>query len=127
MADDVRTFAVTTPPATSLTAPLVTDMAMPARTVRSVRVRVPPGPRGVMGWRLAAAGVGIIPSNAGGFIVGNDEEIDWTLDNQIDSGAWQLMTYNVGVYPHTVYVTFALDTIRPAVAGVPSAPLNITP
>lgn len=109
MADEVRTFTVSIPAGTLSTAPQVTDLTMPARIVTEVRVRVPPGPAGTVGFALAAAGVSIIPWNAGAWLVANDETVTLPLANQLTSGAWQLRAYNVGVFAHALYVTFLLD------------------
>lgn len=109
MAAEYRLFSVTVPALTPIATPQVTSLAMPARIVRAVRVRIPPGPSGLVGWALGAAGVRVIPYNAGAYMVGDDEVIDWPLEGQIDSGGWQLQAYNLGVYPHTLQVSFALD------------------
>lgn len=118
MASEVRNFAVTVPAGTAIAAPLVSALSMPARIVRSVRVRVPPGPAGVVGWALGAAGVRILPWGDGQWIVADNEWIEWPLEGQITSGAWQLVAYNLGIYNHTLYVTFQLD-----VPGRPAAVL----
>jgi len=109
MAAEVRTFAVTIPAGTAIAAPQVTALRMPARIVRAIRVRVPPGPAGEVGWAVGAAGVRVLPWGAGEWIIANDEAIEWPLDGQITSGAWQLQAYNTGAYPHTLYLTFQLD------------------
>lgn len=109
MAREVRNFAVEVPSGTAKATPQVTDLAMPARLVRRVRVRIPPGPSGLVGWALGAAGERVLPWGANEWIVADDEVIEWELTGQIDSGAWQLQAYNTGLYDHTLYVTFHLD------------------
>lgn len=123
MASEVRSFAATIPAGTLVAAPVTVDLAMPARIVRSVRVRTPPGPAGTVGWALGAAGQRVLPWGANQWIVADDEVIEWTLTDQITSGAWQLQGYNTGVYAHTLYVTFSLDPPQLVAAGVPLAPL----
>lgn len=126
MAAEVRNFAVTVPANTVQASPQVTSLTMPARTVRSIRVRVPPGPAGVVGWALAASGVPIIPWGDGQWIVADNEVIEWPLEGQIETGAWQLRAYNTGVYPHTLYVTFLLDPVgRPNQAFGLTQPLEL--
>lgn len=125
MADEVRTFAVTVAAGTPSTAPQVTDLAMPARTVREVRVRVPPGPAGTVGFALASSGVQVVPWNTGGWLVANDETMAFPLAGQIDSGAWQLMAYNLGVFAHTLYVTFLLDLVQRQSAVSFAPPLQL--
>jgi len=109
VAAEVRTFAVTVPPGTAIAAPQVTALTMPARIVRSVRVRVPPGPSGTVGWALGSAGERVLPWGPNQWIVADDEAIEWDLAGQITSGRWQLQAYNLGVFSHTLYVTFQLD------------------
>ena len=122
MAREVRTFEATIPAGTAEAAPVTVNLPMPARVVRSVRVRMPSGFRGQVGWALGAAGQRVIPWGGSGWIVGDDEVIDWTLEDAITSGAWQLQGYNVGAFDHTVYVTFSLDTV-----GSPDTTLSLGP
>lgn len=128
MAAEVRNFAVSVAAGTPQATPQVSPMTVAARIVRGVRVRVPPGPAGLVGWALSVAGTRIIPWGANEWMVQDNEVTEWQLDGQITSGAWQLQAYNTGVYAHTVYVTFLLDLVtqRPA-AGVLFAPLEIAP
>ena len=120
MAREVRNFAVTVPAATLESAPFVADLSMPARIALSVRVRVPPGPAGMVGWALGSAGERVLPWGPGEWIVADNEAIEWPLHGQIESGAWQLQGYNLGVYDHTIYVTFLLDPlgVGPAIGGL---------
>lgn len=113
MAREVRSFEVSVPAGTPKAAPQVTSLAMPARVVRSVRVRVPPGPGGTVGWALGSAGVRVLPWGPDQWIVADDEAIEWPLEGQISSGAWQLHAYNTGIYAHTLYATFLLDPVAP--------------
>lgn len=128
MAAEYRAFSVTIPAGTPKASPSVQSLAMPARIVRAVRVRFPPGPLGVVGFALGSAGVQVLPYNAGAWLIGDGEVLDWTLDDQIDSGAWQAFGYNTGVHDHTVYLTFALDLVQASgPLGGLAAPLSITP
>lgn len=128
MAYEVRRYTVTIPAGTLASAPLVADLAMPARLVRSVLWRVPPGPRGLMGFRIGSSGVQVIPWNTGEWIVADDEDDELVLENQITSGAWQCIGYNTGRYDHQVYLTFRLDPPPRASSGpgglIPIGDLN---
>lgn len=138
MAVEVRETAVTTPAGTTAAAPQVTDLSFPPRLVTRIEVRVPPGPAGTLGFRLGSGGVQVIPINPGGWVVTDDEVIGWDLTGQITSGAWQLISYNTGSLPHTVYVRFLLDLVTnsstvPALipagqlsSGLPAAPAAVT-
>jgi hypothetical protein len=124
---EVRNFAVTTPAGTAQAAPLVTALAMPAREVTAVRIRFPPGPFGTLGLAIGMAGVQVIPWDQDTWLVGNDEALEFALDDQPTSGAWQLRSYNTGIYDHAVQVTFVLLPVGSRGAIAIPAPLQIAP
>lgn len=117
MAREVHSFDVTVPAGTLKAAPQVTNLGIPPRDVREIEVIIPPGPRGVVGFQLAAAGQQMLPYEPGAFFVSDHEKIAWPVEEQITSGAWQLIAYNTGQYPHTLEVRFLVDLPRPAPAG----------
>jgi len=125
MASEVRNFAPQIPAGTAIAAPVTISLAMPPRIVTKIRWRVPEGAFGQMGFRVAMSGVSIIPWNAGQWIIANDEWDEITLDNYPTSGAWQLIGYNLGIYPHTVYLKFELQTVSVAASAPALAPLHI--
>lgn len=121
MAQEYREFAVTIPAGTALATPVTTKITFPARQVLAISWRVPPGPSGKMGWALTSAGAPVIPIQPATYIVTDDQADTWELDGFLDSGNWAVTGYNTGVYPHTVYLTFALD-LPGAVAPPPLPP-----
>lgn len=125
MADDVFVFDVTTNAGVTQASPITTQLAMPTCIVRRIVVRVPPGPAGHLGFQLAAAGTQIIPVNAGKWIVADNEQLTWDVANVIESGAWEMISYNSGVYNHTVEVRFEVDYPWLHQAGPVHQPLAI--
>jgi len=125
MALEVHKFAVTVPTGTTQAVPQVTQLAMPPREVVAVRVVVPSGPRGQVGFSLGSSGNPIIPYEPGAWIVADNEAIDWPLEGQITSGAWELRAYNLGKYAHTLEIRFLVD-LPGRVADVP-APVAVGP
>jgi hypothetical protein len=129
MAQDVQIFPVTVPAGTPKSAPQVTNLVMPPRSVTTVEVVVPSGCRGLVGFALGSAGVPVIPVNLGTYIVTDGEVLSWPLEGFWDSGAWQLTAYNTGKYPHTLQVRFlcalptsASPTAQPLSADALSSP-----
>jgi len=123
-AAEVRSFAVTIPAGTAETSPLTTDIFFPPRDVVAVRWKVPPGPSGMMGWRLTMSGGNAVIPAGGGWIIADGESATWPLDDQPDSGYWEVTGYNTGAYDHTVYLDFLLDLVgqavtTPALVSVP--------
>jgi hypothetical protein len=98
----VATIPAGTIPPAFVTVPLTIESA----TISGVRWRVPPGPRGNMGWALAMGGVQVLPDDAGSFIIADDEYDTWQIENLPDSGAWQCIGYNTGTFDHSIYFAF---------------------
>lgn len=126
MAREIREFTVNITAGTTQAAPSLTALSMPARIVRHIHARIPPGPNGLMGWALASGGVPIIPWNAGAWFVANDEVFDWDLEGQISSGAWQLRGYNTGRYDHSVYLVFELDPPQLTGTATFTSPIDLS-
>lgn len=113
MADETYAFLVNTPIGTALASPLVTNLTMPARTVRSIEVRIPPGPNGELGFAIGMNGVSVVPVTPGTWIVTSDEVKSWDVTLGLNSGAWQCLSYNTGDYPHAIQIIFHVDQVTP--------------
>lgn len=100
---------MTIPAGTPADAPLTFNLTMPPRAVVEIDVRIPPGPRGYVGFAIYAAGAQVLPTNLGEWFIGDNEPLNWPLESPITSGAWQLTGYNTGQYDHTLYVIFRMD------------------
>lgn len=129
MAVEIRAFSCTIPPNTPLSTPVSFDCSFPYRIVTEIEIVVPPGPSGNVGFAIANSGQNMIPFNPGQWIVTDNEKINWTMDEQIESGSWELTGYNTGQFPHTIYVRFLLDLVQEtseitAVASIGSAALS---
>lgn len=109
MSQLVYGFVVTVPAGTAKDAAWTEDVAFPPAVVNTIEVRVPPGPRGNMGFAIGSGGTAVMPFNHGEWIVTDDEKIVWAVDDQFDSGAWQVLAYNVGQFPHDIYIRFLCD------------------
>lgn len=113
------------PAGTALAAPVTFNMVMPPGIVDTIQVRIPPGPNGTMGFSIGAAGQPVIPVNAGQWIVASDQFFTWDLTHQIESGAWQMLGYNTGIYDHTVYIEFLSSLINDVPSTQTGTPLAI--
>lgn len=112
---------MTIPAGTPLLSPVTSDVSFPTRVVTGVHWKVPPGPSGLMGWRLSmSGGIAVIPTG-GGWVVTDDDSDTWPLTGQPDSGGWQLTGYNTDVYDHAVYLDFLLDLVPAAAAPAVAA------
>ena len=86
-------------------------VTFPSRVVSQINIKVPPGPRGQVGFAIGNSGMPVIPATIGTWIVTDDEEIQFPLVGYWDSGSWEVFAYNLGNYQHTLYLTFLLDLV----------------
>lgn len=121
MADQIYNFTPQVPINTPIATPFTFALAMPAVIVVSIGILVPPGPRGMMGFSIGAAGVPVIPAVPGTWFVVDDYADEWPLENQISSGAWEFFGYNLGNYVHSVYLRFMVNLPQLASASQPQA------
>lgn len=106
MADSVQFFQATITAGTPLVSPMtVTLNVLPGR-INAIHWRVPPGPRGNLGWQLSMGGVSVIPEQQGTYIIADNDSDTITVSGLPDSGAWQVVGYNTGVNNHTIYLSF---------------------
>lgn len=109
MVAEVYSYDVTVPHGTLSTTPQVTTLAMPVRIIRWVEIIVPPGPAGRVGLRVASNRTQVIPVNVGAWLTNDNEKLRVDLETRVQSGAWQLIAYNTGIFDHTVTVRFGVD------------------
>lgn len=120
MADLVYQFACTVPAGTPIAAPLTIDTSMPPCVVERVDIRIPPGPKGTVGFRLTSDGTQVVPTISGQWVVTDDEAVPIPLTNQHDSGRWAFTGYNLGNYPHTVQVRYLVNLTAAPVTTTPA-------
>lgn len=118
-------YNVTVPPGTLETAPQATVVNLGLATLLDIRLLIPRGTSGLVGWGLDLAGQRVIPyGDKHTWIIGDDERL--LLDCGFDvSGPLSIRTYNLDVYPHTLYALFHADLLTGtgSAAGVALAPL----
>jgi hypothetical protein len=128
MALEVQHFTATIPAGTPVTALVTVNIAMPVRTVRQIDWRVPNGPMGTFGWHIAMGGIQVFPSGGDTWVIANDEHGTWEVHGAPDSGAWQVIGYNTGANPHSVYLAFHVDLpARPAKVPAEISPFSLYP
>lgn len=76
-----------------------------------IRWRVPKGSQGLMGWQLTSSGAQVIPATPGAFMVAVGESGVWQLAGLHNTGDWNVTGYNLGAYPHTIYLEFMVSPI----------------
>ena len=127
MAQEVQRFSVTIPHGTPIATPVTVKTEFGFRVVREIEIIIPPGPRGNMGFQIAQAGRQVFPYTPGGFIVTDNEQIRWPIEDANTSGAWAVIGYNVGTFDHTIEVRYLVDLPPdPTSTLAPLAPSSIS-
>jgi hypothetical protein len=112
MATSIIALQATITAGTAKASPMTVGLAIGSNYVDTIHWRVPPGPRGNLGWFLSMGGVAVLPQIPGEYVIADDESDDWAIAGLPDSGAWQLTGYNTGTYNHTVYLYFHITPIQ---------------
>lgn len=126
MATRIEPFEVTTPAGTSVASFLTTSLSFQDGRVERVEIIVPPGPSGLVGFKLAHSGQSVVPIRADTWNIADNARFDWPLTNFPSGNAWELWTYNLDVYEHTIYLWFHVQELGTDVVALP-VPLSIAP
>lgn len=111
MAEEIQHFTATIPASTPARTPFTVQIPTSVRTVTQIDWRVPKGPMGVLGWQVAMGGVRVFPLGNDLWVLANGEHGSWPVTNAPDSGAWEVIGYNIGTNPHSVYLTFHCNPV----------------
>lgn len=97
---------VTTPPGTTVAARQTTDVTLGDVKLTRVDVRIPPGPSGLVGISVVFNGVSLVPWAPNPiYLIGDDEHFGVPVNTEVTAHL-QIFTYNLDIYPHTVYFRF---------------------
>lgn len=110
----VQHFACTVPPGTPVASPVTIPTELGIFQVTFIEVNVPSGFNGQVGFYIASSGQQVLPFRSGAtpnWLILNDTEKHWDLEDQPDSGDWAIVAYNTGNFPHTLYVTFGVNPV----------------
>lgn len=123
MAERIEAPAVTVAAGTAIAAPQTTTLNWTDGVVERIEVRVPPGPSGLVGFRILHSGQQVIPFRSTDWIITDDEVLSWDVANYPTGNKWAIRAYNVDLYSHTLYFRFLVREL-----ALPSpAPLALIP
>lgn len=109
MAQRIESFTVLTPAGTLDTAPQTTALSFNDGVVQQIEILIPPGPSGLMGFRILHSGDVVIPYDRSKWIIADNEVIKWPLEGYPTGRAWAIRTYNLDAYSHTLYIRILVD------------------
>lgn len=109
MSDHLYWFTITVPALTAIASPATTAMVFNAADVDEIKVVVPPGPAGSVGFQVWNGGGPFIPQSAGQYIVADDYTFELPQEKAPNNGNWSFVAYNTDFIPHTLQVGFAVS------------------
>lgn len=99
-------FNLVLPAGVLVTAPVTTKVPLEDILLRRVDVRIPPGPRGSVGFYILLQGTPIVPwGNPPVWIIGDDEPLSFPVNTE-DNGGVSIVAFNIGAFVHTLYFRF---------------------
>lgn len=128
MAERIELFDVTIPAGTAIASPQTTALSFNDGVVEQIEITIPPGPSGLVGFRIGHSAQTIIPKSGNGWIIADDQFIKWPLQGFPTGNKWFFRGYNTDVFDHTIYLRFlVLETRRNLLQQatlVPIAPMG---
>jgi hypothetical protein len=125
MADASKAFTIVVQPGSTPSAPVAFALPLGSCIVRRILLTWPPGCGGLCGVQIQAGASGAFPSNPLTYFVFDDYTYAFDVDNQIDSGVWSTLMYNIDQIGHGIQFVFEYDYLRGPAAGAHSQPIAI--
>jgi len=125
MADRIEVSEIVVPAGTTIAAPQTTAVSFVDGVVERLEVVVPPGPSGLVGFRVLHSGQVVIPFSGNTWIVTDDEKLDWPLSNFPTGGKWSIRIYNTDIYSHTLFFRWHIEEIRSPLTPYPAPILEV--
>ena len=122
MAQYVYQYDLTVPAGTPKSSPATAAVPVNNLRIERVEIEVPHGPAGRLGFQIFNSGNPWKPDAPGDWLVWDGKTDGWWLNDQPTGSMWELVGYNTGQHPHTIYsrwLTNPLPTPAPLDVFVP--------
>ena len=125
MAERILPFTVQTGVHITPQNPQFTNLKFASADVVQVDVMVPPGPSGFLGFYIGNGGGQVIPEGENIWITPDDVYLTFTMEGLPNNGNWQLVSYNLGNYTHTIYLYFHVNNLSVSQGSSFSSPVSL--
>lgn len=110
--------ALTVPAGTPQSAPATFVIPMPNGHIADVNLVVPNGHNGLTGFQLILSGTPIIPYGGASFLVANDYDKSWDIDQDFNEGQVVMAGFNTDIFAHTFYCRILWESTPPPPVAV---------
>jgi hypothetical protein len=109
--DRLYYLEVPTPANTPLAIPLSTPWPLEDNEFVYVDILVPPGPSGLLGFRILWANQQVVPWGNDSWLITDDEKIHVDCDFAMTVTGLVVQSYNTDIYEHTIYLRGLVRTM----------------
>lgn len=109
MSDFTKVYDITVPAGNAVQALQDTPLNLGLCVVERFFVTFPPGCVGLVGVSIFAGGSPAYPNQQGGFFAFDGYTYEQDVSNQINSGQWDIVAYNLDYLDHTIQVIAQAD------------------
>lgn len=124
MATRVEMTDVTIPAGTAKATPVIIPANFDDGRVDRIEMRWPPGPSGLVGIQVRHSQQVIIPYAVNTFLVCDNEIIAWPVEGFPEANKWDVVGYNLGVFPHTIQIRWLITDVAPTLSLAPLVPIG---
>jgi hypothetical protein len=111
--DRLYYLTVETPANTPLASPLSTPWPLEDNEFVYVDIMVPPGPSGLMGFRIMWASQQVVPWGNDSWLITDNEKIHVDCNFAMTITGLVIESYNTDIFPHTIYLRGLVRTMTP--------------
>lgn len=126
MAERIEAPAVTIAAGTQIATPATTAFDWRDGIVTRFDIRIPPGPSGLVGFRILHSGQQVIPFQGTDWVIADDEVLSWDVESFPIGNKWSVRAYNLDIYLHTLYFRVLIRELPTPAVG-PVAPIPVVP
>lgn len=122
-ADRIEAFTVTIPANTAKSSPVNLPVTFDQGTVEQIDIDIPPGSSGLMGFQIAYGDQPIIPHDPSQYILRDNTEFRWPVENYPQGSGWAVIGYNTDIYDHDINLIFLINDGGIGASVVASVPI----
>jgi hypothetical protein len=125
MADASQAFSIVVPAGSGVATPQETELNLGLCDVAHCVITWPAGCCGLVGVALLAAESWAFPQQMNTFYAFDDFNYPFDVTNQIQTGDWSVVAYNLDYYDHTIQVVVEYDYVMTDQASPTPAQVSV--
>jgi len=125
VSDFTKVYDITVPAGSTVMTLLDTPLNIGLCVVERFFITFPPGCVGLVGVSIFAGGSPAYPNQQGRYFAFDDYTYEQDVSNQINSGQWDIVSYNLDYLNHTIQVIAQADYTSNLMASSSSSAISL--